>query len=93
MILPAISELILDHNWIKRPFSSLGLLLRGFSRVKVFGYIFSGAMWAGVGFIYLDNNLQLLDALTPINLLFLIWIAFLDASENRKKVFARHQKF
>lgn len=62
-------------------------MYRALKRYTTVGYFFSGAVWGGIGAhaVY-EDVFQAIDFLCPLYMIFLLYLAFVDASKKRKGV-------
>lgn len=75
---------LLDHYL--NPLTRRLAVSKVLTKLRMFGYYFSGSVWSGLGYTtLLDDKLQFADYMAPSFAGFLLFMAFKDACVKRKK--------
>ncbi len=87
LIATALCEVGVRNTWPQVWSRRQRDMYRWLTRCTTVGYFFSGAAWGGIGAhaVYQDK-FQEVDFLCPLYMVFLLYLAFSDASKKRKGV-------
>lgn len=87
LVVTALLELHARKLWPKTWSAPQRGKFRILAKCSAAGYFFSGAVWGGLGAHALgQNNFREVDLLCPLYMVFLMYLAFSDASVKRKGV-------
>jgi hypothetical protein len=85
LIIAAAVEAYVRSHWKKFWTQPQRHTYRWLMKYKVVGYFFSGAAWGGVGIHAVQaGSFREVDFLCPLYMVFLLYLAFTDASKKRK---------